>query len=431
MTKLTMTSDVKKLEKQLKLYEKRLTQNIQKKTEEALNRTVKKLKAQLRIIYNDSIRSSTSTLASAPQSTAQEIAEISTLGSSKSIGESGEFYSDASSNIIKAHLVNTGTNSSKSGNIVSRVRSIIEEGDTYEDHLENFKSSVLEKIFAIQQSDGNYKYFIIPKGSGLEDDVMDNVKIFCSSYIDNTNSLVETDGGELVRKGTAAGREKFEKDKNRGDEPFTEFTLKEKAFKLIQERGTDVTEIITNVQYGEYTKASELAKQLVAKKMAPMQADYLDKTTTRMAKGVDLSSDQAALGKGNKSISGLTVKIQRYKGTGAILAYDVVIKATGEEFSIEHNGSNSGDMWNLKEGNYDTSVLKAPDDSFPTKKAALAYLEPNVQQEHLLTKAEKLDKLSKDISREVNIWTRETKGVLERELSLAINRAMKEFNGKR
>jgi len=422
-----MTSDIEKLKKSLKLYEKRLNQNITKKTEEALNRTVAKLKTQLSEIYNNNIRASTPTLASAPQARAQEIAEVSTLGKSKSIGESGEFYSDANSNIIKAHLVNTTSN--KPGNIVSRVRSIIEEGDTYEDHLENFKSSILEKIFAIQQADGNYKYFVIPKGSRLEDDVMDNVKIFCSSYVDNTNSLVETDEGELVRKGTAEGRKKFERDKNRGDEPFTEFTLKEKAFKLIQERGTDITDIITNVQHGEYTKASDLAKQLAARNVANRQADYIDKTTTRMSKGVDLSNDQAALGKGNKRISGLTVK--KFKHGGVTIAYDIVIKATGEEFSIDDTGQSGDNKWNLKEGSYETSTLKGADDSFPTKRAALASLEPNIQKENLLSKEEKLDKLAKDITREVAVWTKETKGVLERELSIAINKAMKEFNRKR
>lgn len=359
--------------------------------EDAMEKQLQKLKAELSFIYNSTIREAQALQGGVSQSTAQSIAEEQLLGKKKAPGQDGKFYSDFDSNVYKASLVN---GKSGSGNLAMRVRRDI--GDLeYEDHLNDFRSEILEKVYAIQGSDGDYKYYIIPKGSSLEQEVMADVKIFCSSYVSETGRLVETDEG-LKDLGEVKGREKYERDKQKG---FTEFTLKERALKLIEKEGKDITNIVHETQIGNYPLANSLAQSVKNTRL-----DNIKKSTELSQSGKNLTPAMEALGKGNQSIQGLKVRADKYKGT--TVGYNITVTTSNNDFYVDKGSS----RWNLREGD---SPIMGVDETFGTMKDAIDSLRTEVNN---------------DLEREAKIWANESAGILTTAILKTLNKVIKDFN---
>lgn len=292
---LSIESNIKQVAGKIAKLESKIQEESKKKVRATLRRRIGRLQAELRFLVNEYAKVEGTNKDITAQPLAQKIAEEQALGKSRTVNYGDDFATTFDSPTYKAALVNGGNN------YAMRVRdSSIHPDATYEDYRNSFMSTLTDKVFAIQdEGTGAYRYYTIDPGSPLLDEVLDGVKIFCSSYTDSAG-MGRDDGDPLQDIGINEGRRKFARDKNKG---FTEFTLKEDAIRAIRDRGRDVTEIVTNTQHGEYEDAYSIAKNI--------DTPAMKKVTERAAEAMenaDITPEAKAVANTNKAINDISIK---------------------------------------------------------------------------------------------------------------------------
>jgi hypothetical protein len=328
MAKVSIKDNIPKVLSDIKNLEKSLQKAVKESSRNAMIKKLSDLRGELNYLLNTSVRTPVDKKKLTGQSLTQKIAENQVLGSKKT-NLTNTFETSSEENIYKAHLVN------KDNNLAMRIRYADING-SYQDYVDNFRSILSDKVFAIQdERTRNYKYYIIPPNSVLEDKVLEGVKIFCSRYRDIDESI---QGDDLVDIGFIKGQEKFQRDiEKRG---YTEFTLKEEALKLKQEKGKDITDVITSTQYGEYQNARDLIE---ATKIQSTAAERIKEKTQEAVEGKNINEDQKELAKANEAIKNLktteshTKSISKYKTEGTfdkLIIDEETINAIKRAFKI-------------------------------------------------------------------------------------------------
>lgn len=295
MTRVTFSSDAKRVAAKIAGLEKQLKEEAKRKTRAFIRRRITKLQSELNFLVNQYQKVPGTNPELTSQPLAQKIAEEQAFGKSRAVNYGDDFHTDFDSPTYKAALVNGGNN------YAMRVRdSSLHPDASYEDYRNSFISTLTDKVFAIQDGmGGGYRYYVIEPGSPLLDEVLEGVKIFCSSFTDLAGAGRD-DGDPLQDIGLKKGQNKFARDKEKG---FTEFTLKEDAIRAIKNKGTDVTELVLNTQHGEYQDAYALARQ--------SKNNAMKRATERAAdamEGRGVSPEAQAVANTNKAISNITVK---------------------------------------------------------------------------------------------------------------------------
>jgi hypothetical protein len=298
--RLSIKSDAKQLAAKINKLSSRLSSEAAAAARKELEKRIQRLRGELEFLVNEYPRVPDTNQNISAQPLAQRIAEEQALGKSRAVNKGDDFHTSFDSPVYKAALVNGGNN------YAMRVRdSSIHPDASYQDYVDSFTDTLKDKVFAIQdETSGSYRYYIIPPGSLLMDEVLDDVKIFCSEYTDQAGrgrdpGELNDDGEPLRDIGKRKGEAKFARDKEKG---HTEFTLKERALLAIKERGTDVTNIVLNTQHGEYESAYALAKQVDSPAMKAAQEKALD-----AMEGKGVSPEAQALAKTNKAVQNITV----------------------------------------------------------------------------------------------------------------------------
>ena len=291
-------SNAKEIAKEVEKLRKKLTKEVGDEAEQVVYKLLESLKQNLQFVINNQIRDGGS---STSQSTAQRVAEGQAIGKKVLASTMQNWATDATSPIYRAFNV---YDKEGNRNLAMRVKSELTDNSSYEDYLNNFEQSLTNKVFAIEDRTGNYNYYTIPPNSLLLDQVLEDVKIFCSEYTDKAGENRPTtdmsdDGEPLTGIGRRKGEAKFERDRNKG---FTEFTLKSRSLKLIETMGQNVTDVVLATQHGEYQDAATLA----AMKSGPAAEKIKERTTQNLDES-NLSPEAASLGKSNQAIKGMRV----------------------------------------------------------------------------------------------------------------------------
>lgn len=326
MANISITTDADKLAKKISKLSNNLQKEIDQKVQKALNNRITTLKSELDFLINQYATVPGTSKDLTAQPLAQKIAEDQAFQKSVTVDYGDAFHTNFGDNVYKASTVNTRDGGTS---LVMRVRDTNMHPDsTYKDYVDSFSSTLTDKVFAIQDGiGGSYRYYIIPPGSPLLDEVLDGVKIFCSEYTDQAGrdrdlSELGDDGETLKDIGKTKGQEKFERDKKKG---HTEFSLKGETLELIKQRGKDVTNIVTNTQHGDFQSASTLAEKHT-KNSAMKQAFN---KALQASEGKNISPEAKALTNTNKAISNINIKKSVSRG---LLKYSIQTAIDNKNF---------------------------------------------------------------------------------------------------
>lgn len=366
--------NIDRTERSLARLQKDLDIAIETSARKIIKARIKRLQKELSNLINE-YRQDQAKNGKPAQPLAQKIAEEQALGKHRALVPGDDHFSQFNSPVYK--VGDTGNN------LFMKVRRELNDDADYEDYLNSFSDTLSEKIFAIQDSNtGKYRYYIIPPSSSLLMDVLDGVKIFCSSYRHSAgqglSSLTTGDDGEaLADIGAIKGKEKFERDKQK---KFTDFTLKGDSLQLIKDRGLDVTDVVLNTQHGNYEDAYSIAKNI----NSPAMKAVADKAAQTM-EGKGLSSQADALGKTNKIINGISLSEN--------------ITSTNKIFTVKV------DTPSWTSGNSGSTIMG-----------------------EALSKAISDKGLENELLREVAVWTNEGKQVIKNSIQQALEKALADFN---
>lgn len=305
-----MTTNAGKVARDITKLSYKLSKSIDEAVSKVLVVQIRNLKHQLKFIVNEQVTDSSHKGSNKVRSKAQKVASTASIGKSVLTKEGSAWHNDPQSEVLESFRTAQGNN-------ILRVKYDIPAGssNTYNSLRKDFEDMLVNKPIGIPDANGDMRYYAIPKNS-LMDEVLDDVKIFCSDFRHRAGQG-ESEVGEFE------GKQKFKKDKEKG---FTEFTLKARSLEAIKSRGEDITDLVRLVQGGNFQEAYDRAST----KISPAARNVTQRISGLVDKG-DGESDESdseinkqakKLGRTNKAIDNITVS---KKITEKQLRYDIKI----------------------------------------------------------------------------------------------------------